>query len=501
LITAFLFLLFGCKLHSAPAVSFFPDSSAVAGWTKAPEVRTFTPDQLSNYIDGDAEKYVKAGVRSTSTVDYKFKDRVQVVVDVYTMSTPEGAKTIFDSEPAMDAQSPSLGDAARLYSQSLIFRKGPYLVRMVAYQESPELPQAMFNLGLAMEKKLSRQEGMPMKNGSDKTRRDFLKECALGALVAGTAPFTFAADGKVNPAGAAEAKSKVVIARDPSLYATSSSPDTARVQKLLDQAIQNFFESSDPVSPWQKLVHPGEVVGLKVNTIAGPGLSTHVVLVEAICERLKQAGVKPNNIIVWDRTNEELERAGYTLSRDPNRVRILGTDSKDVGYDENILAFGVVESRLSNLLTRTCDCMINVPILKHHSGSGVTLAMKNMYGVNNNPDTLHDNNCCPGVADLNMLPPIRNKFRFVVADAMTSCFEAGPGFKPQYAWKYNGLMVASDPVAIDYTGWQIIERKRAERGLKSLSQAGIPPNYIAVAADPLHNLGTDDPGRIALAEV
>lgn len=339
-----------------------------------------------------------------------------------------------------------------------------------------------------------------MKPTTEKTRREFLKECAAGALVAGAAPLAFA-ENSVQPTGSGREKSKVVVARDAALYGSGSTPDSARVQELLDLAIQNFAESSDPVAPWKKIVRPGEVVGLKVNTIAGPGLSTHVVLIEAICERLKQAGIKPGNIVVWDRTNHELERAGYTLSNDPNRVRVIGTDSKDVGYDENVLSFGVAKSRLSNLLVRTCDCMINVPILKHHSGSGVTLAMKNMYGVNHNPDTLHDNNCCPGVPDLYMLPPIREKFRFVVGDAMTGCFEAGPGFKPQYAWKYNGIMVATDPVAIDYTAWQIIEHKRAERGLKTLKDAGTPPNYIAVAADAQHRLGTNDPNRILLREV
>jgi hypothetical protein len=156
LLSATLLLLAGCQHHSAPTVSFFPESNEVAGWSKVPEIRTFSPDQLPTYIDGDAEKYLKSDVRSTSTADYRFKDQIQVVVDVYTMSNPDGAKSIFESEPAMDAQTPALGDAARLFSQSLMFRKGPYLVRMVAYQESPQISQAMLNLGLAMEKKLSR---------------------------------------------------------------------------------------------------------------------------------------------------------------------------------------------------------------------------------------------------------------------------------------------------------------------------------------------------------
>ena len=144
----------GCQQRSVSPATMFPNSAP--SWTMSPGVRTFSPDQLSEYIDGDAEKYLKAGVKNTSTADYKYKDQIQVVVDVYTMSSPASAKVIFDSEPAMDAQTPALGDAARLYAQSLIFRKGPYLVRMVAYQESPQLPPALLDLGHAFESKLSR---------------------------------------------------------------------------------------------------------------------------------------------------------------------------------------------------------------------------------------------------------------------------------------------------------------------------------------------------------
>ncbi len=156
LLLALLFLDNGCQRHSPVSADFFPQSNEVPGWIKAPEVRTFPPDQLSTYIDGDAEKYLRAGVRATSTADYKFNAQTEVVVDIYTMSGPQGAKAIFEAEPPMGAQTPSLGDAARLFSQSLVFRKGPYLVRMVAYQESPQISQGMLNLGVAIEKKLSR---------------------------------------------------------------------------------------------------------------------------------------------------------------------------------------------------------------------------------------------------------------------------------------------------------------------------------------------------------
>jgi hypothetical protein len=152
---ALLLLASGCQHKPATPANLFVDSVAVSGWTRSPEIRTFSPEQLSEYIDGDAEKYLKAGVKSTSTADYKYKEQIQVVVDVYTMASPAAAKSIFDAEPAMDAQTPALGDAARLFSQSLIFRKGPYLVRMVAYQESPQLPPALLDLGHAFESRLS----------------------------------------------------------------------------------------------------------------------------------------------------------------------------------------------------------------------------------------------------------------------------------------------------------------------------------------------------------
>jgi hypothetical protein len=144
----------GCKKTALPASTAFPNSNEVTGWTHSGEIRTFAASELSNYIDGDAEKYLKAGVRSASTTDYKFGDQIQAVADIYTMSAAVGARSIFDSEPTAGAENPSVGEAARLYSQSLMFREGPYLVRIVAYQVSPQLRQGLIDLGLGIEKKL-----------------------------------------------------------------------------------------------------------------------------------------------------------------------------------------------------------------------------------------------------------------------------------------------------------------------------------------------------------
>ena len=328
-------------------------------------------------------------------------------------------------------------------------------------------------------------------------RRDFLKKCLAGAAI-------LRASGRMGMFAAAEqeaslAKSRVVISRDAMLRTAGTTVDSRRMLRLLDRAMQALFDRDNPIEAWKKLVRPGETVGLKVNALGGRGFSSNLQLVEAICERLQEAGIKANDIVVWDRDTDELERAGFHVVTGGNHVQRFGTDRVD--YEQELVTHGSVGSRLSKILTQRCNVLINVPVLKDHDGAGVSIALKNMYGVIHNPNKYHPNGCNPYIADLNMLPEIRTKMRLTICDATTASYEGGPGYKPQYSWKNNALIVSQDPVALDYTGWQIIERKRSEKGLKTLEADGRAPHYIATAADAQHRLGTNDPKRIALVEV
>jgi uncharacterized protein (DUF362 family) len=331
---------------------------------------------------------------------------------------------------------------------------------------------------------------------TDTSRRDFLSKCLTGAAIlraSGRIPLVAAAE-----QGSTAGKSRVVIARDAMSHGTGTSLDSGRVLSLLDRSMQVLFNLDNPTEPWKKLVHPGEKAGLKVNALGGRGLSSNLQLVEAICERLQEAGIKASDIVIWDRDTDELEHSGFLVATGGNHVQCFGTDR--VGYEEDLVTYGTVGSRLSKILTERCDVLINVPVLKDHDGAGITAALKNMYGVIHNPNKYHPNGCNPYVADVNMLPEIRRKMRLTICDATTASYEGGPGYKPQYAWKNNALVVSQDPVALDYIGWQIIERKRAEKGLKTLDADGRAPHYIATAADAQHRLGTNDPKRIAMVE-
>ena len=331
-----------------------------------------------------------------------------------------------------------------------------------------------------------------MRQRLEPNRREFLKTCAAGAMLAGgthSLP-TFLS---------AREKSKVVNSRDPLLREAGSSVDSGRLLKMLDRAVQTLYASDTPLEAWKKLARPGEVVGLKVNCLAGRGVSTSVLLVEVLCARLQDAGIPQKDILIWDRLNADLESAGFHIATRQDRIRCFGNDT--LGYEEDLATYGSVGSCVSKTLTQVCDAVINLPVLKDHGITGVSMALKNLFGAIHNPNKYHLSVGNPYVADVNMLPPIRQKVRLHICDATTAQYEGGPSYMPQWTWPYNALLMSRDPVALDYTGWQILEQKRAEKGMKPLPALGRAPDYIATAADPNHRLGTNDPKQIEQVEV
>jgi hypothetical protein len=141
----------GCRKKAA---SLFPASNIVAGWEKTGDTRSFAAKDLWQYIDGEAEQYIKAGVVTASTADYKFQGKIEATVDVYTMGGAAGARQILEAGQSGDAKSVPLGDAGIAYAQSVSFRKGSHLVRVVAYDAAPGTQEALIALARGVEKAL-----------------------------------------------------------------------------------------------------------------------------------------------------------------------------------------------------------------------------------------------------------------------------------------------------------------------------------------------------------
>jgi hypothetical protein len=70
------------------------------------------------------------------------------------MGDAAGAGKILEAGRSKDAKTAQLGDAGIAFAQSVIFRKGPYLVRIVAYESTPDTPQALTALAHGVEGKL-----------------------------------------------------------------------------------------------------------------------------------------------------------------------------------------------------------------------------------------------------------------------------------------------------------------------------------------------------------
>jgi NAD-dependent dihydropyrimidine dehydrogenase PreA subunit len=143
--------------QAAKPISWFPESGESAGWTKVGETRSFEAVDLWKYVDGDAERYLRAGVRRTLTANYRYGDTVEAVADIHLMEAPRGTASIFESEPSTGSRPVALGDEGRSYGQSLTFRRGPFFVRLVAYQDTPATERALLNLAQAIEARLARE--------------------------------------------------------------------------------------------------------------------------------------------------------------------------------------------------------------------------------------------------------------------------------------------------------------------------------------------------------
>jgi len=124
-------------LPRAKAAALLPESGEAAGWAKLGAAREFAAANLWQYVDGDAERYVQAGVERTLTARYRYQEKIRAVADVHVMRAPEGARRIFDAEPASGSRPLEIGDAGRNYGAVVTFRKGRCFVRVLAHEEAP----------------------------------------------------------------------------------------------------------------------------------------------------------------------------------------------------------------------------------------------------------------------------------------------------------------------------------------------------------------------------
>ena len=293
--------------------------------------------------------------------------------------------------------------------------------------------------------------------------------------------------------------SRVIVVRAAGTLAPDGRVNTPKLHSMFKHGLSLLREQHTLQENLSALFRSQDTIGIKINTIGGKRLSTHPDVVDSLVRVLTQNGYPQNNIVVWDRTNRELREAGFApLRMNRQGVRIYGTDSKGVGYADQLVSQGSVGSLFSKIQTRIVSASISLAVLKDHGLAGVTAGMKNYFGAIHNPNKYHDNHCDPFVAEVFAAVPVKEKHRLTILDALKVQFHKGPAYHAQWTAPAQTLIFSSDPVAADYIGWQLIESLRKEAALPSLSEEERPPLYLHTAAR--MGLGQDRMEHITLIE-
>jgi len=226
----------------------------------------------------------------------------------------------------------------------------------------------------------------------------------------------------------------------------------AAIRQMLDASITKLTGLDAAAAAWASLFDPGERIAIKVNAFRNSIIWTKVPLVMAVTECLQEVGVPAEQIVIFDFHTSELETAGFSVNKDGSGVRCYGSDGE---YAEEWEVAGRT-TRMSNVLL-DCDALINIPVLKSHMLAGISFAMKNHYGTIPHPAEFHRGpSLRRGMAELNALPPIKDRTRLIIGDVLTACLRYNSRF-PYWEADYTGdsILMSFDPVAHDTVGLQL----------------------------------------------
>jgi hypothetical protein len=276
------------------------------------------------------------------------------------------------------------------------------------------------------------------------TRRHLLR-VGSSAAVAGLLGAT--------PRAASEetSSSRVVLVRDPEVTAEDGTPRAEVLSRMVDEGVTALLQTESPAAAWKRLVKPDDIVGIKSNVWAR--LRTPPELEAALVDRMVAAGVAKDAVAVDDR--------------------------------------GVRKNQVFQRAT----ALVNVRPMRVHHWSGLGTCLKNYIMFVDRPSEYHGN-ACESLGAIWRLPQLEGKTRLNILLLLTPLFHGvGPhAFSSRYTWRYNGLVLGSDPVAVDATGARIIQEKRNDYfGEERPISPGI--QHI-LAGETSYGLGVADPDRI-----
>ena len=317
------------------------------------------------------------------------------------------------------------------------------------------------------------------------TRRDVLTGI-IGTAAAATLG--------VGPAVAAPTRARVVRVESPRVW-NGDRRDPEVVASMLNRGLLAFTGDATPGDAWRRFFEPGMRVGLKINLLGRPHIYTARELTDAMTAGVILAGVKPADIVVWDRHGGHFGPTVYkpgpgTLGE---RIQVGGR------YDaQKALRASGGLAPIDTIATEGTDVTVNLPVLKDHSGAGVTLSLKNIaFGCYDHHGEAHGGNCDPFIGEAYAHFVQTTRVPLIVLDATLACFDDGP--QPHDVgslWREHAIYVATDPVALDVVCRQVIMDKR-----RAVGRSDKTPQCHHIETAASKGLGVGDRGRIDLVTV
>jgi hypothetical protein len=262
---------------------------------------------------------------------------------------------------------------------------------------------------------------------------------------------------------------------------------------MVQRGMQDLTSAPTWQDAWRSMFQKGDVVGIKVSPVGGAKLCSDASVLHSIIEGLNAAGVSNRDVVVFNRYRAEAVEAGidkwvpagarFEAAAPKYDNSQLGMD----GYDENhYMELAIVKdgdnpnnpharrSYLAKVVSTQVNKIINLPVLKHHQSAGVTITLKNMsHGFVNNVNRSHmtptANACGIFIPSVVSMPMIRQKVVLHIVDAVKASYHGGPPGRPRYMWEPKTLYFGTDPVALDKTGWKVIDAKRKEVGMAPIA--------------------------------
>ncbi len=192
-----------------------------------------------------------------------------------------------------------------------------------------------------------------------------------------------------------------------------------------------------------------------VDYIPGNAINTHPLLVLAAAESFRRLGAK--SVLVAEGPGHQrdtqlvLSQSGYEQYLRDEKIRFVDLNRDQLVRTPLRASYAGMKDLWLPRTVLEADFLVSMPKIKAHHWSGVTLSMKNMFGVVPGArygwpkNILHWKGIQESILDLCATVPIR----FVIADGIVAMEGNGPlNGTPRMLGK---IVLADDPVAADAT--------------------------------------------------